>query len=538
MIYIIGQGSHSDVVMDILPEAETIHYTEDLEINWNYQSPDNQFICAVGDNYTRKQIVSKYHYLNWTNAIHPRAIISNNVGMGKGNVICAGAVIQSGTVIGNHCIINTNASVDHHCRLHNYIHLAPNTAVCGKVQIHSGTFLGVSSSIVPKVTVKPWSFIKANTLIKSCSSTIPIAKPFYFQHSIQDALESQWISFQGKYVKLAEERLEKLLGVKHALLLANGTCATHCLFIALKRFHPEIRKIYVPDNVYVAAYNSALYEYPLECLEVLPLDNTLTLNMRVDEDFIQNELAKNSAVLVVHNTGNIINVPRLKRLRPDLVFIEDNCEGFLGKYENQYSGTAGLCSSLSFFANKTITSGEGGAFCTNNTEIYNYIKHITHQGQTSQRYLHDELAYNYRITNLQAALLYDQLDSNYIEKIINEKKKLAAVYSEKFSSELLNISAPNCENSNWMFAVGFINSKYNFEYYNHHGIETRPFFYHCKEHKHLKNIKLHRCHSITTSYFLQDYCFMIPSFSSISVQEIDHIVDAALKDWGCREKCP
>ena len=97
-------------------------------------------------------------------------------------------------------------------------------------------------------------------------------------------------------------------------------------------------------------------------------ENTWNLSSR-EEDL--RALERGAAVLVVHNLGNVVNVPRLKRLRPDLVFVEDNCEGIFGKYEGVSSGCseASLCASLSFFANKSITAGEGGAFLTNDTAL-------------------------------------------------------------------------------------------------------------------------------------------------------------------------
>ena len=95
-------------------------------------------------------------------------------------------------------------------------------------------------------------------------------------------------------------------------------------------------------------------EYKEEQLEIMKI-NPDTLNIDTNEDYI-NTLDKNSCVLIVHNLGNIINVPRLKRIRPDLIFIEDNCEGLFGKYEEEYSGCSkySLCSAVSFYANKNF----------------------------------------------------------------------------------------------------------------------------------------------------------------------------------------
>jgi dTDP-4-amino-4,6-dideoxygalactose transaminase len=119
--------------------------------------------------------------------------------------------------------------------------------------------------------------------------------------------------------------MAEILGIKYYILINNGTSAIQCLYKALKYKYPNIRKIYIPNNVFVAAWNCGLMEYPIDIFEVMKL-NKSTLNIETDEEYILS-LDKNACVIIVHNLGNIVNVPRLQRLRPDLIFIEDNCEG-------------------------------------------------------------------------------------------------------------------------------------------------------------------------------------------------------------------
>ena len=176
-----------------------------------------------------------------------------------------------------------------------------------------------------------------------------------YTKSAIDAINSGWISNHGIYVEKSKELIQTTFNIKHAILMANGTCATHCLFLALKYKHPTINTIYVPNNAYVAAWNAALMTYEQSQLRVMKMDEN-TWNIDTDEI---TDLQPNSAVLIVHNLGNIINVPKLAEQRPDLVFIEDNCEGFTGKYSGMYAGTSNttLCSSASFYGNKIITTG-------------------------------------------------------------------------------------------------------------------------------------------------------------------------------------
>ena len=130
-----------------------------------------------------------------------------------------------------------------------------------------------------------------------------------YTSSAINAITSGWISNHGEYIKKATDKFKELLNCKYAILMSNGTCATHCLFLSLKFKYPNIKHIYVPNNAYVAAWNSVLCVY--NQLIVMNMDN-FTWNINTDENYIKS-LSYNSAVLIVNNLGNIINVPRLKK---------------------------------------------------------------------------------------------------------------------------------------------------------------------------------------------------------------------------------
>jgi perosamine synthetase len=348
-----------------------------------------------------------------------------------------------------------------------------------------------------------------------------------------NAINTGWISNHGEYINLATNKLNEVLNCNYSILVSNGTCATHCLFLSLKFKYPEINKIYVPNNAYVAAWNSALMVYKLENLEVMKMDLD-TWNIDINEEYIKS-LDKNAALLIVHNLGNIINVPRLKKIRPDLIFVEDNCEGLFGKYDGIFSGTSEdtLCSSLSFYGNKTITTGEGGAFLTNHKDIYEYIKKVYSQGMSSQKYLHDVHAYNYRMTNIQAAFLYEQL--NDIENILNNKNKIFENYEVLLENLIKNKKISlfkkeeNTENANWIFAIRIINNKKLIdetnEFFKINNIDIRPFFYPINKHKHLNEIE----NKDEVSEILNKEILMIPSSPNITLNEQTYVVDVIEK---------
>ncbi len=555
MKFIIGLGCHSEVVYSILlltygdeevikfisyPGSLSIGKFPDL-IRENYAggidqlSPElmaeSEFIIGIGDNQIRKQIADHYPKLKYINAIHPKTTILSNVKMGVGNVICPGVVIQTGSFLGNHNIINTNTSIDHHCTVRDYCHIAPSCALCGNVKLYDGVFITVGCSIVPQVKIKAWSFYKANSLIKTSTAPIQMYEPMLdnYKESALDAINSGWISFLGKYVDLASEKFKEITGAKNVVLVNNGTSATHCLFLALRYKHPEIKKIYVPNNVYVAAWNCALMEYGPEQLEVMKIDPE-TWNIRTDEESIKS-LSPNSAVLIVHNIGNIINVPRLKSIRPDLIFVEDNCEGLFGQYDGSYTATtsATLCSSISFFGNKTITSGEGGAVVTADKELAEYLHKTCHQGITSQRYIHDVLGYNYRMTNIQAGFLYDQFCDH--ENIIEVKRKIFDRYETLLKSLIerglvqLQKTEEGTSRAHWMFALRIPNNssydQFN-QYMSAQGIDVRPLFYPIGHHEHLKTVK-----TLESQWprRLNQECAMLPSSPTLTLKEQEYIVE-------------
>jgi perosamine synthetase len=278
-----------------------------------------------------------------------------------------------------------------------------------------------------------------------------------YSKSAINAINSGWISNHGEYINKSNNKLREIMNCKYSILMANGTCATHCLFLAIKYKYPDVKKIYVPNNSYVAAWNSALMVYSMDQIEVMKMDLD-TWNINTDEEYIKT-LEQNTAVLIVHNLGNIVNVTRLKQIRPDLIFVEDNCEGLFGEYEGIYSGTfeGVLCSSISFYGNKIITTGEGGVFLTNNEDVYNYILKAYSQGLSHERYLHDTHAYNYRMTNIQAAFLYDQL--NDIRAILDNKRKIFQNY-ENLLEPLINEGCiklfkkeNNTKSADWIFVI-------------------------------------------------------------------------------------
>jgi perosamine synthetase len=365
---------------------------------------------------------------------------------------------------------------------------------------------------------------------------IPVYKPYLNKNNLKyahEAIDSTWISSQGEYLDLVKDKLKLLLGCKKIILTNNGTTSTHLLAIALKFKHPHITKILVPNNVYVAAWNSFLYD---KNYELIPIDADLE-TWNFDLSKIKEKLDENTAILVVHNIGNIVNVPELKRQFPDTVILEDNCEGFLGKYKDKYTGTESFASSVSFFGNKTLTSGEGGAFITNDDDVFEFINTTKNQGQSETKFIHNHLGYNYRMTNLQAAILYGQILD--LDCILKKKKLIFESYKNNLK-DIPNIkfqkTEDNTSHSNWMFGIRFsnfnIDDKRKLELYLfENGIDSRPMFYDINQHKYLSHIV---CENMNAK-ILQSQCLILPSYPELTNGQMMFICDKIKKFLGTYE---
>lgn len=303
-----------------------------------------------------------------------------------------------------------------------------------------------------------------------------------------DVIDSGWLGHTGKYVELCTEYFEKLFGC-HCLLTANGTLATELLHEAVRfKFGTNI-PFATQDNVFVAVWNSFLKSKVYDNVGLLSVDEK-TLNFPMEE--LRKNLVgvdENVVFKVVHNVGNVVNVPQLKREFPNLILLEDNCEGLFGKYEGKYTGTEAFCSSISFFANKTITSGEGGMFMTKDCDVFEYIKSLHSHGQTSERYVHDKLATNCRVTNMQAAVLWSQIQ--ILPEILHKK----SVIFEKYRTFCENSngfyqfqqSDPATTHANWMFILKSPQSHEKLAaYLTENGIESRRMFYPAQKHRHIR----------------------------------------------------
>lgn len=353
---------------------------------------------------------------------------------------------------------------------------------------------------------------------------IPVYRPYFPKGSLEfahDALDSTWVSSKGIYLDKVKEKLADEWGTERIILTNSGTAANHLCAIAAKAKYPERTNLICPNNVYVAAWNPFI----MERYSLSPIDaNIKTWNFNIDKI---KTVGWPTLFLIVHNLGNPVNVAKLKKLYPDIPIIEDACEGFGGHYENIPVGMLSDAFSMSFFGNKNLTSGEGGAFVTYDHDMYEAAFEYWGQGMTlnpDRRFIHKSLGHNYRMTNVEAGILYGQLFLK--DEILERKEQLFTRYRELMSDLDVHFqeTEDGCEHSNWMFGIRIPKSDYTMakSHFDTYEIETRPMFYSINDQKYVKDV---RCETAVADRLSKE-CVILPSYPGMTNTEQDYVIEA------------
>lgn len=294
---------------------------------------------------------------------------------------------------------------------------------------------------------------------------------------VLDCLDSNWISSRGEYIHRFESKFAEYIGTRFASSVFNGTVAMHLCLLALGLGPGD--EVIVPSFTYIASVNCIRY------VGATPVFvDSLADTWQMDPDDVARKITKRTkAVIAVHIYGHPCDMSRLRRICDEntLYLIEDCAEAIGSQIGGRHVGTFGDISGFSFFGNKTITTGEGGMVVTNHPELHRRVQQLKNQGlSTSQEYWHDIVGYNFRMTNIQAAIGLAQLEqvASFIEaktRIANQYRKYFATCKEvSFHSE-----HPDVKHSYWMCSILFKNSavrKHVRDHLKSIGVETRPAF--------------------------------------------------------------
>lgn len=294
---------------------------------------------------------------------------------------------------------------------------------------------------------------------------------------VNECLDTTWISSQGRFVKEFEDEFSRYIHADYAVSVSNGTVALHLALLALGIGRDD--EVIVPTLTYIASVNAIVYTSATPIFV-----DSLLESWQVDPEDIEKKItSKTKAIMVVHLYGQACDMDKIMQIakKYNLFVIEDCAEAFGSKYKCQHVGTFGDVATFSFYGNKTITCGEGGMVVTNDHTLYDRLLHLKGQGLAKHRqYWHDIIGFNYRMTNICAAIGLAQLEQ--ADKFISQKRKIAEWYDEYLTgvSVELHKAMPDTVHSFWMCSILVPKAEQRDtlrKYMEEHGIDTRPVFY-------------------------------------------------------------
>lgn len=312
---------------------------------------------------------------------------------------------------------------------------------------------------------------------------IPIAAPALGKEELKNvvaAVKSGWVSSKGEFIPEFEKNFAEYCGTKYGVATSNGTAALH---LALKTL--DIDKgdeVIVPAMTFIAVANAIAYcnakpvfvdSHPnYWCMDPKKIDEKITKNTK--------------AIIPVHLYGHPCDMDAIADIAKenDLYIIEDAAEAHGAEYKGTKTGSFGDIACFSFFGNKIITTGEGGMCVTNDGKLYEKMRVLRDHGMDPKRkYWHGVIGFNYRMTNVQAAIGVAQLKK--IDKLIKIKRKISKAYNSQLK-EVEGITLPPemlwAKNVYWMYSV-LVEDDFGVDRdelvkrLEQEKIETRPFFY-------------------------------------------------------------
>lgn len=351
---------------------------------------------------------------------------------------------------------------------------------------------------------------------------IPIYQPYLkgnVKKYVDDAMESTWISSRGKYLDLFAEGLSNLTNRRFVSLCSNGTTALDLAFKALGISMGD--EVVTVAFTYVASTNAILIQGATPVFVDINASDW-NMNTALIEKHIS---SKTKAILVANVYGYPVDFIKIQSIadKHGLYIIEDAAESLGAEYKGQMSGSFGDISTFSFFGNKTITTGEGGAILTDNPELFNKIEVLKNQGNSvSRRYYHDCLGYNCRMTNIQAAIGLSQLE--ILDEILEKKSKIARTYRDSLSNHMrFQNETLDAKTSNWIVS-GLFSTDADCERVTQalgkRGVETRPLFYPIDDFNFYS-----KQNDLDITYDIYSRGICLPSFPGLELSELNFVIE-------------
>ncbi|MBM3231164.1 DegT/DnrJ/EryC1/StrS family aminotransferase [Candidatus Peregrinibacteria bacterium] len=364
----------------------------------------------------------------------------------------------------------------------------------------------------------------------SASRKVPVNAPLITDAAkryVNEAMETGWISSAGPCIGKFEKAFADFIGVKHALFTTSGTSALHLGLLGLGVGPGD--EVIVPDFTMIASAFAVMYTGATPVFvdvdpETYNLDPSL-LEARITK--------KTKAIMPVHIYGHSCDMDPILSIAKEhgIGILEDAAEVHGATYKGKKCGSLGTVSAFSFYGNKIITTGEGGMVCTNDDVINERVRSLADLAHSKKkRFVHEELGYNYRPTNLQAAVGLGQMES--VERFLDRKRSMAALYNaglKGIEGLRLPVTKGYAENVYWMYAVlvekSFGMSKDDLcAKLKEKGVDTREFFYPCHSQPAIAELYPTKDRFPVTEDIAQRG-FYLPSGLAITNEEIEYVCE-------------
>ena len=362
---------------------------------------------------------------------------------------------------------------------------------------------------------------------------------------VKECIDTEWVSSAGKYVNLFEEKVAEYTGSKYAIACVNGTAALQ-LSLRLAGVEPD-DEVIISTLTFIASVNSITYNNAkpifMDADKYYNLDTEKTMDFINNETIFKNGFSYNkktnnkiSAIMPVHVWGNACFLDELVDLceHRNISVVEDAAESlgtFLndGKYKMKHTGTIGKLGCISFNGNKIITTGGGGMILTNDELIGEKARYLSTQAKDDPiRYIHNEIGYNFRLTNIQAALGVAQLEQ--LPEILKRKKEIYNFYQStinRIEGLFLSKVPDYADNNHWLNLLQIDNKVYNedrevlMKRLEKNGIQTRPVWKLNHEQKPYKRFQSYR---IKNTKKLVENSLCLPSSSNLTYDNLNKVI--------------
>jgi perosamine synthetase len=367
---------------------------------------------------------------------------------------------------------------------------------------------------------------------------IPIAMPVLGNKELEyvsEAIRTGWISSQGRYVAEFEELFSHYCGVRYGIAVTSGTAALHLALAVLGIGSGD--EVIIPPLTHIACANMVTLTGAKPVLVDCTWDTWGIDPNRVEEKIT----SRTKAIMVVHLYGHPVDMDPILEIadKYGLYVIEDAAEAHGAEYKGRRVGSLGHIGCFSFYANKIITTGEGGMIVTDDPALAAKARKLRDQAYESERrFWHRELGFNYRMTNVQAAIGVAQMER--IDEFINIRRRNARLFNELLG-EVTGITLPPeaswAKNVYWMYSI-LVNDDFGMSrdqlaaYLKEQGIDTRPFFYPI----HLQPLYEHqfRGENYPVAEELSKRGMNLPSGNNLTEAQVRRIADAIKSAQGGR----